>query len=105
MRSSLAATTLLLILGMCFFQTGYSSAQEPNKESFTNSIGMKLVLIPKGKFMMGSSPYEKGWEDDERRHEVTISRDYHLGMHEVTQAQYKKIMGNNLSNFQGDAVA
>ena len=67
----------------------------------TNSIGMKLVLIPKGKFMMGSPPDE----ENERRHEVTISRDYHLGMHEVTQAQYKKIMGINPSYFQGDAVA
>jgi formylglycine-generating enzyme required for sulfatase activity len=71
----------------------------------TNSIGMKLVLIPKGTFMMGSPPDEKGSQKDERRHEVTISRDYHLGMHEVTQAQYKKIMGKNPSNFQGDAVA
>ena len=71
----------------------------------TNSIDMKLVLIPKGKFMMGSPPDEKGSEDNERRHEVTISRDYHLGMHEVTQAQYKKIMGKNPSKFQGDAVA
>jgi len=71
----------------------------------TNSIGMKLVLIPKGTFMMGSPPDEKGSEEDERRHEVTISRDYHLGMHEVTQAQYKKIMGKNPSHFQGDAVA
>ena len=71
----------------------------------TNSIDMKLVLIPKGTFMMGSPPDEKGSEDNERRHEVTISRDYHLGMHEVTQAQYKKIMGKNPSHFQGDAVA
>jgi formylglycine-generating enzyme required for sulfatase activity len=55
--------------------------------------------------MMGSPPDEKGSEDNERRHEVTISRDYHLGMHEVTQAQYKKIMGKNPSEFQGDAVA
>jgi formylglycine-generating enzyme required for sulfatase activity len=66
---------------------------------------MKLVLIPKGTFMMGSPPDEKGSEEDERRHEVTISRDYHLGMHEVTQAQYTKIMGKNPSEFQGDRVA
>ena len=71
----------------------------------TNSLDMKLVLIPKGTFMMGSPPDEKDSEEDERRHEVTISRDYHLGMHEVTQAQYKKIMGKNPSKFQGDAVA
>jgi formylglycine-generating enzyme required for sulfatase activity len=105
MRSSMVASTLLLIMGVFFFQTGYSSAQQPNKESFTNSIGMKLVLIPKGTFMMGSPPDEKGSEDNERRHEVTISRDYHLGMHEVTQAQYKQIMGKNPSHFQGDRVA
>ena len=105
MRSSMVASTLLLIMGVFFFQTGYSSAQQPNKESFTNIIGMKLVLIPKGKLMMGSPPDEKGSEEDERRHEVTISRDYHLGIHEVTQAQYKKIMGKNPSHFQGDAVA
>jgi formylglycine-generating enzyme required for sulfatase activity len=71
----------------------------------TNSIDMKLVLIPKGKFMMDSPPDEKGSPEDARRHEVTISRDYHLGMHEVTQAQYKQIMGKNPSHFQGDAVA
>jgi formylglycine-generating enzyme required for sulfatase activity len=71
----------------------------------TNSIDMKLVLIPKGTFMMGSPPDEKGSEDNERRHEVTISRDYYLGMHEVTQVQYKQIMGKNPSGFQGDRVA
>ena len=71
----------------------------------TNSIDMKLVLIPKGTFMMGSPPDEKDSEEDERRHEVTISRDYHLGMHEVTQVQYRQIMGKNPSGFQGDRVA
>ena len=64
----------------------------------TNSLDMKLVLIPKGTFMMGSPPDEKGSQENERLHEVTISRDYHLGMHQVTQAQYKQIMG-------GDRVA
>jgi formylglycine-generating enzyme required for sulfatase activity len=36
---------------------------------------------------------------------VTISRDYYMGAHEVTQAQYKKVMGKNPSYFQGDKVA
>jgi formylglycine-generating enzyme required for sulfatase activity len=116
MRSSLTATTLLLILGMCFFQVGCSSSQQPDKQSlqqkngqpiepvqqlnsFTNSIGMKLVLIPKGKFMMGSPPDEKGSQENERRHEVTISRDYYLGTHEITQAQYEQIMEKNPSRF------
>jgi formylglycine-generating enzyme required for sulfatase activity len=100
MRSSLAAATLLLILGMFFFQTSYSSAQQPNKESFTNSIGIKFMLIPKGKFLMGSPPDEKGSVEAEVRHEVTISHDYYLGTYEVTQAQYKQIMGRNPSMLQ-----
>ena len=105
MRSSLAATTLLLILGMLFFRTGYSSAQQPNKESFTNSIGIKLMPIPKGKFMMGSPETELERNRNEIQHEVTISQNFYMGSTEVTQAQYKKIMGENPSNFQGDAVA
>jgi formylglycine-generating enzyme required for sulfatase activity len=77
---------------------------QPAKE-ITNSIGMKLVLIPKGKFLMGSPPSEEGSEDDERQHEVTISRDYYLGAYEVTQGQYMKVMGKNPSHFQGEKVA
>ena len=76
-----------------------------NLKEITNSVGMKLVLIPKGRFLMGSPPDEVGLDDSERRHEVTISRDYYLGVHEVTQAQYKKVMGKNPSHFQGDQVA
>ncbi|MEQ1905809.1 MAG: SUMF1/EgtB/PvdO family nonheme iron enzyme [Pirellulaceae bacterium] len=59
----------------------------------TNSIGMDLVLIPKGTFTMGSPPSEEDSEVDERQHEVTLSQDYYLGRHEVTQAQYEKVMG------------
>jgi formylglycine-generating enzyme required for sulfatase activity len=77
---------------------------QPAKE-ITNSLGMKLVLIPKGNFLMGSPPSEEGRFDDERQHAVTISRDYYLGAYEVTQGQYLKVMGKNPSYFQGDKVA
>lgn len=86
-------------------QGGAKAGVTGNPKEITNSIGMKLVLIPKGTFFMGSPPDEIGSEDNERRHEVTISRDYHMGVHEVTQAQYKKVMGKNPSYFQGDQVA
>jgi formylglycine-generating enzyme required for sulfatase activity len=33
---------------------------------------------------------------------VTISKDYYLGVYEVTQAQYENVMGNNPSFFQHD---
>jgi len=70
----------------------------------TNSIGMKLVLIRKGTFMMGSPGTEKGRNQGETQHEVTISMDYYLGVTEVTQGQYEKVMGKNPSLFQGENI-
>jgi formylglycine-generating enzyme required for sulfatase activity len=104
MRSSMVATTLLLIMGMFFFQTGYSSAQQPNKESFTNSIGIKLLPISKGKFLMGSPETEMEQYFGETQHEVTISQNFYMGSTEVTQSQYQNVMGNNPSFFKGDEL-
>jgi formylglycine-generating enzyme required for sulfatase activity len=59
----------------------------------TNSIGMKLARIPAGKFLMGSPPAEKERDAGELRHEVTISRPFYLGIHEVTQGEYDKVLG------------
>ena len=70
----------------------------------TNSIGMKLVPIAKGKFQMGSLFREEGYRLAEQRHDVTLTQDYYLGSFEVTQAQYSKLMGNNPSKFQGEQV-
>lgn len=89
----------------------------------TNSIGMKLCLIEPGEFIMGSVEAEKvpedilntgieipgkeskkgGGEDDEKPAcKVKITEAFYIGMHEVTQAQYEKIMGKNPSAFIGD---
>lgn len=66
----------------------------------TNSIGMELVLIPAGSFMMGSPSDEPGRFDNETQHRVTISRPYYLQTTAVTQGQWKAKMGNNPSYFQ-----
>ena len=81
-----------------------STSQVRDLPRITNSIGMKLVLIPKGTFMMGSPGTEEARFRDETQHEVTISMDYYLGVHEVTQAQYEKVMGAKPSYFQGDKI-
>jgi formylglycine-generating enzyme required for sulfatase activity len=70
----------------------------------TNSIGMKLVLIPKGTFMMGSPESDVERYGDEVQHQVTISKDYYLGMTQVTQGQYEKVMGTNPSNFDDGEI-
>jgi formylglycine-generating enzyme required for sulfatase activity len=90
------------IVLMLLFFVDQLQAQSPKE--ITNSIGIKLMLIPKGTFMMGSPEREKGRWEQETQHEVTISRDYYLGVYEVTQAQYEKVMGKNPSHFQGAMV-
>ncbi len=69
--------------------------------ALTNSIGMKLALIPKGKFKMGSPVTESDRDasDEGPQHEVEISQPFYLGIYEVTQAEYQKVMGNNPSHF------
>jgi formylglycine-generating enzyme required for sulfatase activity len=67
-----------------------------------NKVTMKLVLIPSGKFMMGSPKDEKGRKDDEGpQHEVTISKPFYMGIYPVTQEQYQQVMGKNPSDFEG----
>ena len=92
-----------LIAGVIFLSFAEHLHAQPPKE-ITNSIGMKLVLIPKGTFMMGSPESEQGHNENENQHEVTISKDYYLGVYEVTQAQYEKVMDKNPSYFQGAIV-
>lgn len=51
-----------------------------------------LKLVPAGKFMMGSPASEKP-NNDEALHEVTISEPFYMSQHEITQAQYKDVIG------------
>ncbi len=55
-----------------------------------NSIGQRLVTIPAGKFLMGS---ERGEDNERPVREVTISRPFQLSATEVTQGQWKAVMG------------
>ena len=69
----------------------------------TNSIGMKLVYIPAGSFLMGSSSSaaqlareydapEESFTDEFPQHQVRISEGFWMGQTEVTQGQYKSVM-------------
>ena len=82
----------------------------------TNSIGMKLVLIPPGEFLMGTareevdllvkeakkfnSSADRSWVEDELpQHRVRITRPFYLGVYEATQAEFQRVMGRNPSFF------
>jgi formylglycine-generating enzyme required for sulfatase activity len=82
------------------------------KEIVSQSTGMKLVLIPSGTFLMGSSAAdvkaamqadanfkETDTKDEQPQHTVKISRPFYMGVYEVTQGEYEKVMGTNPSSF------
>jgi formylglycine-generating enzyme required for sulfatase activity len=93
--------TRLLAVAICFLPA-LAVAQETKE--LTNSLGMKLVLIPSGSFQMGSPANEEGGHADEVQHEVKLTKPFYLGATEVTQGQYLKVVGKNPSNFQKGLV-
>ncbi|HVS40578.1 MAG TPA: bifunctional serine/threonine-protein kinase/formylglycine-generating enzyme family protein [Gemmataceae bacterium] len=86
-------------------QQGPPPQRKPG-DVYTNSLGMKFVWIPPGAFLMGSPKKEaerEGYQGaDETQHEVTLTKGFHLGIHQVTQAQWQAVMGSNPSHFKGD---
>ncbi|QMW01889.1 formylglycine-generating enzyme family protein [Spirosoma foliorum] len=112
----------------------YASAAFAQEPTYTNSIGMEFVLIQPGSMTVGrfQPPYphqpaistvsaskdpgmpwtqndyqlaEKLVKQDARPgFPVKISSPYYIGKFEVTQAQWKQVMGSNPSAFQGDKV-
>jgi uncharacterized protein (TIGR02996 family) len=66
----------------------------------TNSVGLELVLVPAGSFLMGSPDDEEGRSAEEGPvHEVEITRPFYLGIYPVTQEQYESVIGSNPSYF------
>ena len=64
-------------------------------------VKLEMVLIPAGKFMMGSPGAEVGRRENETQHEVTLTKPFYMGKYEVTQEQWQVIMGSNPSETKG----
>ena len=85
-----------------FFQEGYRDLVDLSKHGiqfagllglhtggFTSSFGAKFVLIQPGSFKMGSTNHEH----EGPIHSVNITKPFFMGVTEVTQAQWEKVMG------------
>ncbi|MEI8376184.1 MAG: SUMF1/EgtB/PvdO family nonheme iron enzyme [Planctomycetota bacterium] len=65
-------------------------------------IKLEMVLIPAGKFMMGSPDSDTQAETYERpQHRVRITKPFYLGKYLVTQEQWEAVMRSNPSEFKG----
>jgi formylglycine-generating enzyme required for sulfatase activity len=92
MRPSRALAIVALVTALA------TGADLPAGKEFTNSIGMKLVRIEAGSFVMGQGdgpPQTRAdWDgrdaDESPAHKVTIGKAFYLGVTEVTNAQYEQ---------------
>jgi formylglycine-generating enzyme required for sulfatase activity len=113
------ALAALTGLGSLTPATGQESKDAGGTKQITNSIGMKLVLIPAGEFKMGSGesaedtaaffnkPYGKhlvqaDWFKDEHpQHRVRITKPFYLGTYHVTRGQFRQFVAD--TSYKTDA--
>jgi formylglycine-generating enzyme required for sulfatase activity len=67
-------------------------------EAFTDlTTGIQMVFVQGGCYQMGDT-FGDGESDEKPVHKVCV-HDFYMGKYEVTQGQWKAVMGNNPSNF------
>ncbi len=94
---ALAALCGLGIFGAVgyFLVTGLVRPPAPEPR-FTNSVGMKMVLVPGGSFVMGSPEGEPGRRPDEGpAGEVAVSGPFYVAATEVSNGQFTAVMGKS----------
>ncbi|NBO92156.1 MAG: formylglycine-generating enzyme family protein [Planctomycetia bacterium] len=93
MKSCLSAViVMVLAVSVLALQDEKRTKQPKLGEVATNGLGMRLVYVAAGKFWMGSPPTEAGREIQETRHEVELTKDFYLGVHEVTVGQFRQFV-------------
>ena len=86
--------------GATQYPVSYTSA--PPEEGWGEDCKTtKLVLrrVPGGTFSMGSPTSELGRAGNEPPHAVALTKDYYIGVFEVTQKHWERVMGNWPSHF------
>ena len=115
----IAVLVVLTGFGSLAVATAQESKSAGSKKQITNSIGMKLVLIPAGEFMMGSGEsaeetaaffkknsgldYLWAWDfrNEHPQHRVRITKPFYLGNCHVTRGQFRKFVKD--SGYKTDA--
>ena len=88
---------ILILTGACSSGSkstgGESFDNDRTEKKISNSIGMEFVYVPPGNFLRGSPPGEPGRKSDERQQRVTLTNGFYMQTTEVTQGQWKTVMG------------
>ncbi len=99
MKKNISIKQIFILLTLLIFTVTADISIAANK-TFTNKLGMHFILIPAGKFVMGSPEDEQGRGWNETQHTVIISKSFYIQETEVTQGQWKALVEGNPSAFQ-----
>src|SRR5580692_5836252 len=93
-----------LYLGAFALLTCSLIAQSPKLGTpLKNATGIEFVKIVPGEFTMGCSEGDEQCDADEKpAHRVQITKSFEIGKYELTQAQWRTVMGTNPSTIKGD---
>ena len=92
---------IAMVFGLVGALTVVAQEVKPEKTEVIDlgkDVKLEMVLIPAGKFKMGSPESEKARRNDEKQYEVTLTKPFYMGKYEVTQEQWESVMGNNPSS-------
>jgi len=87
------AAVLVAVAGIAVWR-GLSPERVPSSTGLSAPI--ELVEIPPGEFLMGSPEDEEGRRPDETQHLVRITYAFKMGKTEVTQQQWREVMGTTI---------
>jgi len=95
--------TMLLLAVFTLTATLGNAQKNTSKSTTAKSIEPPMVFVEGGTFMMGCDLecFNCCMKWEKPAHQVTVDG-FYIGKYEVTQAQWKAVMGSNPSNFKGD---
>jgi formylglycine-generating enzyme required for sulfatase activity len=104
-KSTYKKLPIVVVLGILVFLFVHYYPPDPiiHPPNITNKFGMEFVLISAKEFEMGPPLNYEGGESEGSIRIVNLTKDFYMGKTEVTQKQWRKVMGtNSTSIFQGD---
>ena len=83
---------------------GRSGEAPADGGTVVNSLGMRMVLVPAGSFLMGSPPGAPLRQEEEVPHRVTLTRAFRISATEVTRRQWLALMPTSPGSPRDDDI-
>jgi hypothetical protein len=80
------------------------AGKEPLVLKVTDTLSLKCILLPAGRFLQGSPFYQWRYQD-EYPHDVTLTKPFYMAEIPVTQEMFQAVIGKNPSQAKGPQLA